>query len=129
MPDPGAATEPPAAVIRRGAEFTGLMLLTGPGRIDGRFCGDLIASGLVWMGESSRVEARIEAEEVVLAGVLEGDVRASRRIELLPTARLNGNLRAPRVVLGDGCFVEGDCRTGSREEGVAVEVDSPPVSP
>lgn len=127
MADPAAA--PPAPVIRRGAEFDGLVLLPEAARIDGRVCGEVIASGLVWIGEAARVKARIQAEEVVVAGVVEGEVRASERIQLLATGRVRGALRAPRLVLADGSFLEGRCRTGSVDDEATAEADSAPASP
>jgi cytoskeletal protein CcmA (bactofilin family)/F0F1-type ATP synthase membrane subunit b/b' len=110
------AVTPPAPVIRRGAEFDGLVLLPASARIDGRISGDVIASGLVWIGEAARVKARIQAEEVVVAGVIEGEVLARQRIELLATARVSGALRAPRLVLADGAFLEGRCQTDSIDD-------------
>jgi cytoskeletal protein CcmA (bactofilin family) len=115
---------PPAPVIRRGAEFDGLVLLPASARIDGRVSGDVIASGLVWIGEAARVKARIQAEEVVVAGVIEGEVLARQRIELLATARVSGALRAPRLVLADGAFLEGRCQTDSIDDEAAPEADS-----
>ena len=127
MSDP--AGSPPPPVIRRGAEFDGLVLLPEAARIDGRVCGDVIASGLLWIGEAARLKARIEAGEVVVAGVVEGEVRASERIRLLATGRVTGGLRAPRLVLADGSFLEGLCRTGSNDDDAVPEADSPPASP
>jgi cytoskeletal protein CcmA (bactofilin family) len=115
-------------VIRRGAEFDGLVLLPEAARIDGRLRGDVIASGLVWIGEAARVKARIQAAEVVVAGVVEGEVEASERIQLLATGRVSGALRAPRLVLADGSFLEGRCRTGCSDDKLAPEVDLPSPS-
>lgn len=122
---PERALTPPAPVIRQGAEFEGLVLLPAPARIDGRVSGDVIASGLVWIGESARVKARIQAEEVVVAGVVEGDVLARERIQLLATAHVSGALRAPRLVLADGSFLEGHCQTDSVGAEAAPGADSP----
>jgi cytoskeletal protein CcmA (bactofilin family) len=70
---------------------------------------------MVWIGESGCVRARVEAEEVVVAGELEGEVRASAKIELLATARVTAALYTPRVVLAEGSFFQGHCHTGSEE--------------
>jgi cytoskeletal protein CcmA (bactofilin family) len=103
----------PEPVVAENAEFTGLLQLRGAARIDGEIEGEVIASGMVWIGETGRVRARVEAEEVVVAGELEGEVWASAKIELLATARVTAALYTPRLVLAEGSFFEGRCHTGS----------------
>jgi cytoskeletal protein CcmA (bactofilin family) len=111
---PGNAhRRPPEPVVAENGEFTGLLLLRGSARIDGGIEGEVLASGLVWVGETGRVRARVEAEEVVVAGELAGEVWASGKIELLATARVNAVLHTPRLVLAEGSFFEGRCHTGS----------------
>jgi cytoskeletal protein CcmA (bactofilin family) len=101
----------PEPIVAPNAEFTGLLHLNGPARIDGRIGGEVMATGIVWIGEKGRVRARVEAEEVIVAGELEGEVRASGKIELLATARVTAALYTPRVVLAEGSFFEGRCHT------------------
>lgn len=106
------APDPTRTLVAPGAEFDGLVLLRGPGRIDGCVRGQVLGADLVWIGEAARVEAGIDAQDVVVAGQVEGDVRARGRIELLPGARVRGSLEAPRLCLAEGCFVDGSCRSG-----------------
>ncbi len=95
------------ALIAEGAAFEGLLAFRGAARIDGRLEGEVVASGALEIGEAADVRARIQVDELVVAGRLEGDAVVSRRIELRPSARVIGNLRAPSVILADGCQVEG----------------------
>ena len=53
----------PEPVVAQNAEFTGLLQLPAAGRIDGKIEGEVIAAGMVWIGETGRVRARVEAEE------------------------------------------------------------------
>ena len=52
-------------------------------KIEGRIRGEVTASGLLWIGEAARIAGRVEAAEVVVAGEVDGELRASGRIELL----------------------------------------------
>jgi cytoskeletal protein CcmA (bactofilin family) len=106
----GARPEPPC-VLRSGARFEGLVVLRAQGRIDGSVKGEVIGAGLLWIGRSARVNARIAAPEIVLAGEFDGEAQASDRIELLGTARVRANLDAPSVVVAEDSFFEGRCRT------------------
>jgi cytoskeletal protein CcmA (bactofilin family) len=112
----------PEPVVAENAGFTGLLQLRGAARIDGEIEGEVIATGMVWIGETGRVRARVEAPEVVIAGELEGEVWASAKIELLATARVTAALYTPRLVLAEGSFFEGRCHTGSEGGAAGSEV-------
>ena len=51
-----------------------------------------------------------------MAGVLAGEVRASRRIALDGTARVRGELSTPSLSLAEGAQVEGLCTAGRSGE-------------
>ena len=116
MSDPiGSESAPPPEarlpLLRPGASFEGLLVLHGAARIDGCIRGRVLGAEVLYIGADGRVEARIDAEEVVVAGAVVGDVTASRRVELQPTARVRGRLEAPRVAFAAGCCFDGPCRT------------------
>jgi len=109
-PDLGGGLTPPC-VLQSGARFEGLVALKAPGRIDGCVSGEVVASDLLWIGRSARVNARIVAPEIVIAGEFDGEAEASGRIELLATARVRATLDTQSLVLAEGSFFEGRCRT------------------
>jgi cytoskeletal protein CcmA (bactofilin family) len=112
---PGIDSPPPCA-LRSGTRFEGLVALRAPGRIDGCVSGEVVASDLLWIGRSARVKARITAAEIVIAGEFEGEAEASGRIELLETARVRATLDTRNLVLAEGSFFEGRCRTRPESE-------------
>jgi cytoskeletal protein CcmA (bactofilin family) len=125
MPDAGA-TSPAAiaSVIAPGAEFHGLVVVHGSACIEGRVCGEVVGADVLRIGEQGCVEARVEAAEVWVAGRLEGEIRAGRRVELAPTARVNGRIEAPRMRVHEGAYFEGTCRVGPRHS-----TPAPPAPP
>jgi cytoskeletal protein CcmA (bactofilin family) len=114
---------PPPLVLRAEDEFTGLVVLLDPARIDGRVRGRVVAEGLVWIGESGRICASVEADEVVVAGHIEGQVTARSRVEVLPGGSIIGGLQTPVLTVADGSTLEGPCRTGPRR------AENDPASP
>ncbi len=106
----------PPCVLRSGTRFEGLVALRAPGRIDGWVSGEVIGSDLLWIGRSARVSARIAAPEIVIAGEFDGEAEASGRIELLETARVRAALDTRSLVLAEGSFFEGRCRTHPESE-------------
>ena len=96
-------------VLARGAEFEGLLSFRGAARVDGELSGNVVAEGCLVIGEGARVRARIEVDELIVGGDLEGDVHARRRVELLRTARVVGTLRSPVLAVAEGGILEGRC--------------------
>jgi cytoskeletal protein CcmA (bactofilin family) len=115
-------------LLAEGTEFAGLLALDGPARIDGQLRGEVIGSGPLFIGPRASVEARVETDELVVAGVLAGEVRASRRIALAGTARVRGELSTPSLSLAEGAVLEGRCTAGLREEPAAAGPDGDPPS-
>jgi cytoskeletal protein CcmA (bactofilin family) len=101
----------PPCVLSSGTRFEGLVVLKGPCRIDGCVSGEVLSSDLLWIGRSARVNARIAAPEIVIAGEFDGEAEASGRIELLETARVRAALDTRNLILAEGSFFEGRCRT------------------
>jgi cytoskeletal protein CcmA (bactofilin family) len=113
-----APSETAPVLLAEGAEFAGLLALDGPARIEGQLRGEVIGPGPLWIGPRANVEARVETDELVVAGVLAGEVRASRRIALEGTARVRGELATPSFALAEGAVLEGRCSAGQRSERV-----------
>jgi cytoskeletal protein CcmA (bactofilin family) len=55
-------------------------------------------------------------DELVVAGHLEGEVHARRRVELLETARVVGTLRSPALAVAEGGILEGRCERVTEAE-------------
>ena len=51
----------------------------------------------------------------MVAGRFEGELHASRSIELLATASVEGELCARELIAEEGCTVKGRCRTLPRD--------------
>jgi cytoskeletal protein CcmA (bactofilin family) len=52
-------------------------------------------------------------DELIVAGEIEGDVRARSRVELLATGCIRGDVETPRLVVAEGGRLLGRCSTGS----------------
>jgi cytoskeletal protein CcmA (bactofilin family) len=108
-----AASQTQRPLLGRRTEFRGLVVIHGSARIEGCVHGEIVGAERLEIGEAGAVEARVEADEVVVAGSLQGEVRARRRVELLATARVRGTIETPRLALVEGALFEGHCRTGA----------------
>ena len=85
----------------------------------GRFKGELELSGRLMMGEGSRVEAKISAEQADIAGEFSGDLRV-RNLVLLEKARVEGTLEAQNLAVREGAQLNGSVSSGSAASGYAT---------
>ena len=108
-PDGAAPESLPA--IAEGCRFDGFLTFRGETWIEGEFHGEVSARGTLGLGPNARVGASVSIDELIVEGELEGDVVARDRIELRSTARVRGSLQAPRILLEEGCTLQGRCRT------------------
>jgi cytoskeletal protein CcmA (bactofilin family) len=93
----------------------------------GRFKGEIEISGRLVVGEGGRVEARVTADAVEVAGDLKGDLK-TRSLVLLEKARVDGNLEAQTLSVREGAQLNGAVNTGadSRDKGMKTELARPP---
>ena len=101
-----------ATVIGPGTRFEGLLTFRGRARVDGSLSGEIVGHGLLVLGPGARAEAKVEVDELIVAGEIEGDVRARRRIELLASGLIRGDVETPRLVIAEGGRLLGRCTTG-----------------
>ena len=87
-----------ASITIRG-DVTGEEDLVIQGRIEGKV--DL-AQHNVTVGTNGRIKANVAGRTVTVEGQVEGDLRAEEHIALRKTAKVRGNLAAPRVTIEDG---------------------------
>jgi cytoskeletal protein CcmA (bactofilin family) len=71
--------------------------VTGQCDLTGTF---MLAAGGQWLGD-------VLADNVIVAGEVEGDVTARVKLELAATARIRGNLRSPAIAIAQGAVYEG----------------------
>lgn len=102
-------------------ELTGDGELTIQGQVDGTID---FKNGEVMVDQGGKVKADIEAKVVQVQGELTGTVSCTDLIALRSTANAKGTLRAPRIVLEDGCRFTGDLDTDST---AAAPVSSKPA--
>jgi cytoskeletal protein CcmA (bactofilin family) len=49
----------------------------------------------------------IQADTVVILGIVQGDVNAQEKVEIRKDARLTGNIKTARIVIEEGAYFKG----------------------
>ena len=78
--------------------------ITVQGRVNGNVT---VREAALTIDEQAQLKADVRGSRVMVKGVLKGSIVASERIELAPTAAVEGSLSANRVILADGTRFNG----------------------
>ncbi len=106
-------------LVGQGSSFKGEVVVQGFFRVDGDFQGSITTEGRILISPSGRIKGTLTGRDIVVGGVVKGDLYATERITLLASALVVGNLYAPRILMERGVLVEGYCCATPRirEEG------------
>jgi len=85
-------------------ELSGAEDLFVDGEVEGSI--ELRTHGLT-VGPNGRVRANIVAQDVVIFGRVDGNVRGNERVELKKSAVLHGDISTQRIVIEEGAFLKG----------------------
>jgi cytoskeletal protein CcmA (bactofilin family) len=117
-----------ASVIDRHSEFDGTYSTDRDLRIEGRAKGKLSCQGTLHVAQGATVNAEIEAEQVVVAGVLEGTVNCRTRLQIMPSGELRGKISTPSLVINEGARYEGQMVMPSHSSRLAAARSRPPLA-
>jgi cytoskeletal protein CcmA (bactofilin family) len=85
---------------------------SGHSIILGKFEGNGKLDGTLVVGEGGNWTGNITADNVVIAGEVNGDVVAIKKIDVVSTARISGSLTSPFIAIAEGAVHEGEIHMG-----------------
>lgn len=109
-PSQALGSQQPVATVTTlgaGVSFTGRLSGRGDAEIFGSLEGPIGIEGRAVVRKGARCVGDIEARNVAVEGEVIGDLRARDKVELLPTARVSGNVWARRLSIHEGARLEG----------------------
>ena len=81
------------------------------------FCGtvegDCDIDGPLTLADGGRWKGTLKATDIVVAGVVEGDVIATQRVEILGSARVTGSLSGNSIAVAEGAIIAGEIKVMS----------------
>ena len=101
-------------VLGANCALEGLLRSEANVRLDGTFEGKLEIDGNVLVGETARINADISARNISIAGAVRGNV-SGRKVQLLRTGRVWGDIRATALSTEEGAFIDGKITMVSTE--------------
>ena len=107
------STSGPTTYIAPSTKIVGSITGQGAYVFCGTIEGDCDIDGPVTLADGGRWKGTIKATDIVVAGVVEGDVMARQRVEITGTARVAGSLSGNSIAVAEGAVIEGEIKVTS----------------
>ncbi len=138
MQTPNTAQRGPSAPSSAPGANARTLAYLGPGlQIKGEITGDedlrldckvegLVSIGgfRLTVGASAHVAGEIVAREAVISGEVNGDVRASDRIEIKKDASVVGDLSTGKIMIEEGAYFKGTVEIESNGQQIGTDLNS-----
>lgn len=102
----------------------GKIIGTGHVRIAGKFKGDVAVDGNVTLDAGARLEGHVKAGVVSVSGELIGNIENAKRVELLESGVINGDVKAGSLTVAAGSRMRGQVEFGYEGEARSSKADS-----
>ncbi len=109
-------------VIGENSFFTGSFVINGSLRIDGRFEGKSLQAEQIYIGHTGRIKTSISAVSIIVEGLIIGNINATSRVLLMPTAKVFGDIKTPELIIQNGVILEGRCTISNNLQASAKEL-------
>lgn len=103
-------------IVGKDTQFTGSIHAKGSVRIDGKLEGEIVSSATAVVGQTGNVSAQITAVNATIAGTINGNMDIAERLELLPTAKVYGDIKVGVLIIGEGAVFKGACEMTRNNE-------------
>lgn len=102
------------AFLGKDCSFDGKLTFQGKVRIEGSFTGEIFSGDVLEIGPDAEVKAEIDVGTVIIAGRIQGNIKAKLRADLKNTADVSGNIVTPVVTMEEGAIIDGSLKMGRR---------------
>ena len=79
-------------IVSKETKIKGSIISEGNIRIDGSIEGEIMAEGNVIIGDQGNVSGDIKGDNVMISGCVRGNVTANKKLEILSTGSLYGDV-------------------------------------
>jgi cytoskeletal protein CcmA (bactofilin family) len=109
--------EPKESVIASDLSIEGKIEGTGHVRIAGKFKGDVKVDGNLTIDQGAVLTGQVSASLVIVGGELHGNIAAAKRVELLESGVIAGDVKAGSLTVAAGSRMRGQVEFGWDEKG------------
>ncbi len=99
------------SIIAPSTKFKGTLSGSDSLLIAGHFKGEIKCEGLVRVDREGRIQGTVNSPYVIVEGEINGDIMSAEHVELRVGARVIGNINTIKIVMAEGCIVQGEVQT------------------
>ncbi len=116
-------------IIGKGTMVEGNLETFGNIRVEGKVIGNVKTKSKVALGQSSRVEGNILAQNAEIAGEVSGTVETTELLLLKPTAIVSGDIVTNKLIVESGATFNGGCKMGVTIKEIKIGENAHQASP
>jgi cytoskeletal protein CcmA (bactofilin family) len=98
------------SLIGEHTSFEGTLKTEGSVRLLGTIQGEIESKSTIIVEERAHVTARLTAQQVTVAGQVDGQIFCEGRVEIRPTGRVTGEINAGALIVQEGAYFDGNSR-------------------
>ena len=87
----------------------GTLIVHSSVRIDGTVVGGVCADGTVVLSQSGQIQGNVIAENIVVAGVIDGNLTIKDKTNIEPTGEVYGDINTARILIDEQSVFQGKC--------------------
>ena len=90
-------------------KLEGTLITHSSVRIDGTVLGGVVADGTVILSQNGQIQGNVIAENIVVAGVIDGNLTIKDKTNIEPTGEVYGDINTARILIDEQSVFQGKC--------------------
>lgn len=87
----------------------GTLITRSSVRIDGEVVGGVVADGTVVLSQSGQIQGNVIGENIVVAGVIDGNLTIKDKTNIEPTGEVYGDINTTKILIDEQSVFQGKC--------------------
>ena len=118
-----------ATFIGADTKIEGTIISKTSVRIDGTIVGGVCANGTVVLSKSGQIKGNVIAENIIIAGVVDGNMQIKDKTNIEPTGEVYGDITTSRILIDEQSVFQGKCNMNISREGKKPVRNKPASKP
>lgn len=89
--------------------FEGNLTTKDTTRVDGTIKGNVKSEGTLIVGPNGKVDGNISAANIIVGGIIEGDLIALGKVEITSTGSIRGDITTKSLIIDENAVFQGTC--------------------
>jgi len=101
-------------IIGKNTTIEGNIKSQGTMRIDGNVTGKIEVQGNMIIGDNSKIEADIKADNISVSGEITGNLTVKNQVQITSTGKVYGDIEVQNLIIDEGAIFEGKCKMNKK---------------